>query len=83
MLDKRIRNIEGSPEKIIGQRNEREILRRERMTADAAKRNIIEYLEKEIPEDVIINLLSEEGVPKHFIRQEIGRQLRKEEPDER
>ncbi|GMQ24578.1 hypothetical protein Aoki45_12600 [Algoriphagus sp. oki45] len=74
-LDKRLRNIESTNERQIIF-TENEILRREpdRMSLSELRVQIQNLLEQELPEEIIMSILSEKGaVPRTIIRREIER----------
>ncbi|TZF85819.1 TIR domain-containing protein (plasmid) [Pedobacter sp. BS3] len=75
ILDKRLRNIESNNERQIIF-SENEIIRREpeRLNLGELKMQIQNYLEQELPEELILSILSEKGTyPRSIIRREMER----------
>jgi hypothetical protein len=70
MLDRRIRNIESNSENYLI-KNERELLRKERIDANTARFTIKSMIEQDVPEDIIINTLRDKGVPSSFVKDHI------------
>ena len=72
MLDKRLRNIENTSDSILV--TEKAITRKQGISPSAVRIGVRDFLAEEIPDEVILEVLSERGAPKEYIRQEIARQ---------
>lgn len=78
LLDKRLRSIESNNERTyINERvytSEKEMISREHMSLKELKMNIQSLIEQELPEQMILEILSEKShVPRQIIRSEIKR----------
>jgi hypothetical protein len=82
MLDRRLRNMEMNDENIS--KIDRENNRRDKMSPSLVRMNIKSLIEQEVPEEIIVELLTEKGAPRTFVRDEISRQLalKKDEADD-
>jgi hypothetical protein len=81
MLDKRLLSIESNNSESANFLKFDRDFKSQGMPPNIARNNIKIYLEQNLTEDLIIDILSEKGVPRSFIRQEIERQLSLKEED--
>lgn len=74
-LDKRIRSIENNSTNAQYSKNPWRDVTTERLSPDEAIIHIKSLIEQNIPADMIVDIISERGVPRLFIRNEIKKRL--------